>query len=114
MVGEMSRSFRVEQGVRQEGIISTDFYKVHLNPLLYRIHYSEHGARIGNITCNCMRCADDLAVNSNDRREGQSLVNSSTDFASMERYFLQADKSVALTVTPKDNKNDVTYTEPLY
>ena len=60
---EMSRSFRVEQGVRQGGIISTDFYKVHLNPLLYRIQYSGLGARICNITCNLIGCADDLAVN---------------------------------------------------
>ena len=50
-------------------------------------------------------------MSTNDRREGHTLVNSSTDFASMERYFLQADKSVALTETPKDNKNDVIYTE---
>ena len=49
-------------------------------------------------------------MNTNDRREGQTLVNSSTDFADIERYFIRADKSVALTVTPKDNKNDVTCT----
>ena len=104
MVGEMSRSFRVEQGIRQEGIISTDFYKVHLNSLLYRIQYSGLDARICNITCYLIGCADYLAVSTNDRRGGQTLVNSSTDFASMESYFLQADKSVALTVTPKDNK----------
>ena len=72
MVGEMSQSFRVDQGIRQEGIISMDFYKVHLNPLLYRIQYSGHGVRIGNITCKLIGCADYLAVSTNDRREGQS------------------------------------------
>ena len=82
---EQSESFRVEQGVRQGGILSADFYKVHLNPLLDRIQHSGLGARIGNIICNLRGCADDLAVNTNDLREGQTLVNSSSDFAGMER-----------------------------
>ena len=79
----------MEQGVRQGDIISTDFYKVHLNPLLYRIQYSGLGARIGNITCNLIGCVDDLAVNTNDRREGQTLVNSSTDLSEQKYKYLQ-------------------------
>ena len=111
--GEQSESFRVEQGVRQGGILSADFYKVYLNPLLDRIQHSGLGARIGNIICNLSGCADDLAINTNDRREGQTLVNASTDFAGMERYFLQANKSVVVTVTPKDSKGDVGCVKPL-
>ena len=111
--GEQSTPFRVERGVRQGGILSADFYKVHLNPLLDRIQYSGLGARIGNITCNVSGCVDDLAVNTNDRREGQTLVNSATDFAGMERYCLQANKSVCVTVTPRVSKGDACCDEPL-
>ena len=111
--GEQSESFRVEQGVRQGAILSADFYKSHLKPLLDRIQHSGLGARIGNIICNLSGCADALAINTKDRREGQTLVNASTDFAGMERYFLQANKSVVVTVIPKDSKGDVGCVKPL-
>ena len=52
-------------------------------------------------------------ITSRHRREGQTLVNASTDFAGMERYFLQANKSVVVTVTPKDSKGDVGCVKPL-
>ena len=96
--------------MRQGGIISTDFCNINLNPLLCRIQYSGLRAWIYDLIYNLIRYADDLAMDTNDRREGQTLVNSSTDFADIERYFIRADNSVALTVTPKDNKNDVTCT----
>ena len=84
-----------------------------LNPLLDRMQYSGLWARIGNITYNVSGCADDLAVNTNDRREGQTLVNSATDFAGMERYCLQANKSVCVTVTLRVSKGDACCDEPL-
>ena len=63
--------------------------------------------------CNLSGCADDLTSNPNNRREGQVLVNSSTDFAGIERYLLQVDKSVVVTVTPKDSNGDVNHGESL-
>ena len=111
--GEQSNSFKIHQGVRQGGIVSTDLYKIYQNPLLNRIQHSGLGARVGNVTCNISGCADDLAVNVNSRREGQVLVNASTDHANMERYLLQVDKSVMVTVTPRDSNNIVNTTEPI-
>ena len=99
--------------MRQGGIVSTDLYKIYQNPLLNRIQHSGLGARVGNVTCNISGCADDLAVNVNSRREGQVLVNASTDHANMERYLLQVDKSVMVTVTPRDSNNIVNTTEPI-
>ena len=107
------KSFKIHQGVRQGGIDSTDFYKIYQNQLLNRIHHSGLGARVGNVTCNISGCADDLAVNVNSRREGQVLVNASTDHANLERYLLQVDKSVMVTVTPRDSNNVINTTEPI-
>ena len=49
----------------------------------------------------------------NSRKEGQVLLNASTDHANMERYLLQVDKSVMVTVTPRDSNNIVNTTEPI-
>ena len=111
--GEQSSPFKIHQGVRQGGIVSSDLYKIYQNPLLNRIHHSGLGARVGNVTCNISGCADDLAVNVNSRREGQVLVNSSTDHANLERYLLQANKNVMVTVTPRDSNNIINTTKPI-
>jgi hypothetical protein len=36
-VGQTSQPFVVNQGVRQGGILSTDLYKLYINPLLIRL-----------------------------------------------------------------------------
>ena len=105
--GEQSSPFKIHQGVRQGGIVSSDLYKIYQNPLLNRIQHSGQGARVGNVTCNISGCADDLAVNVNSRREGQA----STDRANLERYLLQVDKNVMVTVTPRYSNNIINTTE---
>ncbi|CAC5423170.1 unnamed protein product [Mytilus coruscus] len=52
----------VSQGVRQGGILSTDLYKVYVNPLLNRLQQSGLGCKIGNVICNTTACADDIAL----------------------------------------------------
>ena len=66
--------------------------------ILYRIQYSGLGARIGIITCNLIGCVDDLAVNTNGRREGQTLVNSSKDLSEQKYKYLQTGLSVNGTI----------------
>ena len=111
--GEQSSSFKINQGVRQGGIVSTDLYKIYQNPLLNRIQHSGLGARVGNVMCNISGCAGDLAVNVNSPTEGQVLFNASTDHANLERYLLQVDKRVMATVMPRDSNNIVNTTDPL-
>jgi hypothetical protein len=49
-------------GVRQEGILSTDLYKLYINPLLDRLQDVCIGLKIGNINVNNTGCADDIAL----------------------------------------------------
>ena len=49
--GEISEQFRVEQGVCQGGILSTDLYKVYNDGLLDRLNIAENATRIGPIIC---------------------------------------------------------------
>jgi hypothetical protein len=47
-------------GVRQGGILSTDLYKLYINPLLDRLQDVGIGLKIGNINVNNTGCADDM------------------------------------------------------
>ena len=98
--GDRSDPFEVDQGVRQGGLLSADLYKVYGNPLLNRLTESGVGVSIGTICCNATACADDLTVGSRTEKDAQVLASESSDFANLERYELQAVKSVALRVTP--------------
>ena len=102
--GNISEPFNVNQGVRQGGILSTDLYKLYINPLLDRLETSGLGLKIGNISVSNTACADDIALISEIPDEAQTLVNMATDFAFMEGYQLQPTKSVVINVSSKKNQ----------
>ncbi|XP_071178010.1 uncharacterized protein [Mytilus edulis] len=97
----------VNQGVRQGGILSTNFYKLYINQLLNMYDTTDAGYRIGNISVNSTACADDVAlIISEEPHQAQLLINMACDFAYMEGYQLQPTKSVVLTITNKKQKWD--------
>jgi hypothetical protein len=63
------------------GILSTDLYKLYINPLLDRLETSRLGLKIGNISVSNTACADDITLISEIPDEAQILVNMATDFA---------------------------------
>jgi uncharacterized membrane-anchored protein len=71
-------------GVRQEGILSTDLYKLYINPLLDRLQDVGIGLKIGNINVNNTGCADDIALLSTQLSDAQIMVNMALDFANLE------------------------------
>ena len=83
--GEISEQFRVEQGVRQGGILSTDLYKVYNDGLLDRLTIAENATRIGPIICVAPTCADDCAVGADGPGILQSLLDIGVDHSKMER-----------------------------
>jgi hypothetical protein len=54
--------FAVSKGVRQGGVLSTDLYKLYINPLLDQIEDSGIGMQIGTIPCSAPTCADDVSL----------------------------------------------------
>ncbi|CAC5386525.1 unnamed protein product [Mytilus coruscus] len=95
----------VSQVVRQGGILSTDLYKVYVNPLLNRLQQSGLGCKIGNVLCNSTACADDIALLGKRPPDMQAQINISPDYAGMEGYKLQLQKSVAIHIQPRPTKN---------
>ncbi len=96
--GLVSECFKIDQGVRQGGVLSSDLYKVYVNDLLNRICESGLGASIGSIHCAAPTCADDITLMSTDPDELQLLLDMSHDYSCMEQYTLQPTKSVILKV----------------
>jgi hypothetical protein len=86
--------FKVNQGVRQGGILSTNLYKLYINQLLNMYETTGIGYRIGNISVNSTACADDIALISEEQDQTQILINMAYDYAYMEGYELQPTKSV--------------------
>ena len=93
--------------MRQGGILSTDLYKLYINPLLKRLEATNIGQRIGNISTNSTACADDVALLSENPVHTQILINMAYDYAYMEGYELQPTKSVALNIKAKPNKRSL-------
>ena len=60
--GQFSDKFKIQQGVRQGGILSTDMVKVYDKKLLDRLESVMLGIRIGSVNCNGPTCADGTTV----------------------------------------------------
>ena len=72
---EISESFPVLQGVRQGGVLSTHFYKMYINPLLFDLELASIGVFIGAVYTGCPTCADDLLLMSNYPAELQIMLS---------------------------------------
>ncbi|XP_053372915.1 uncharacterized protein LOC128546427 [Mercenaria mercenaria] len=104
-MSQVSSEFRVHQGVKQGGVLSTDLYKIYVNPLLDRLVDANIGSSIGSVRCSTSACADDICLCADSLIEVQGLLNISAEFANMERYLLQPKKSVHIHVNPRRKNN---------
>ena len=102
--GLISRSFRIDQGVRQGGIISTDLYKLYGNKLLCRVDNAGFGASIGGVRRAARACADDVTMMSDSKEELQRVLYMEYGHSTLEHYVLQPLKSVVLVVKPTKAK----------
>ena len=97
----LSDPFRIRQGVRQGGIISTEFYKRYNNTLLNQLDDAKHGVFIESIHCAAPTCADDIALLATSPLDLQIQIDMVKQYSLMERYELQPSKSCVLPVKPK-------------
>ncbi|KAH3866023.1 hypothetical protein DPMN_029074 [Dreissena polymorpha] len=61
--------------------MSTDLYKVYVNPLLDRLQEARVGSTIGDVNCSASACADDICLCAETANEAQELLNISAEFA---------------------------------
>ena len=91
-------------GGRQGGVLSTDFYKVYVDPYLDRVTNLMIGGIVGEIPCPIPTCADDMTELSDSKEELQTLVDEGDDYSTLERYLLQPVKSVVMPVPGRGKK----------
>ena len=102
--GQMSKPFLIEQGVRQGRVLSTDLYKVYVDPCLDRVTNLMLGGMVGEIPCPIPTCADDMTELSDSKEELQTLLDEGDDYSTLERYLLQPVKSVVMPVPGRGKK----------
>ena len=94
--GSFSRTFNLEQGVRQGSVLSTDCYKVFINGLLRTLENSAVGARIGDVYVGSPTCADDVLLAAESMTDLQFMLQVVTKFAAEHRYIIHPSKSTVL------------------
>ena len=86
--GEVSSSFSIRQGVQQDGILSTNFYKTYSNDLQLELEDRCLGKLIGQIYTGCPTVADDGLLLSEDDEELQLMFNLSYIKSEEKRYHI--------------------------
>ena len=101
-VGELSDSFKVQQGVKQGGILSPFLYKTYINPCLVKLKQHRLGLCIGTVFFGCPTCADDLAFLSNCDKELKIMMNVATRNVKKDH----------VTIHPDPDKSNVVLLNP--
>lgn len=91
--GELSGSFKIQQGVRQGAILSPFFYKTYLNPCLMELEQHRLGLCIGTGYSGCPACADDVAILTRCENELQLMLNVIQRNCNQDRVTIHPTKS---------------------
>lgn len=97
--GHCSQPFKVKQGVRQGGVISTNLYKSYIDPLLHSLETDRLGCCIGSTYIGIPTVADDTLLLANSPEEMQNMLDRVADFANQRRYTIHPEKSQILSFT---------------
>ena len=90
---QVSEPFKVQQGVRQGGVLSARHYKLYNNDLLHIIFNLQTGTTIGHINCSAPTCCDDLAVLARRALFLQMIMDILEFYKNRERYGIQTTKT---------------------
>ncbi|CAC5387308.1 unnamed protein product [Mytilus coruscus] len=89
----LSEPFKIKQGVRQGGILSTHLYKIFVQDLLVESEQNSLGYHLGDIYVGAPTCADDIAFISNNEYELQIMLNVIDRYAKEHHYKIHPTKT---------------------
>ena len=92
--GDHSRTYDIQRGVRQGGVLSAPLYKTYADSALTQVSRAMIGCKIGNIILSSPTCADDVLLASNNAHEMQCMINLCAGYAEENGYKLHPQKSV--------------------
>ncbi|CAC5388916.1 unnamed protein product [Mytilus coruscus] len=82
----LSEPFKIRQGVKQGGILSTHLYKIFVQDLLVELEQNSLGYHLGDIYVEAPTCADDIAFISNNEYELHIMLNVIDRYAKEHHY----------------------------
>jgi len=94
--GGYSRPYNVNQGVKQGGLCSVDYYKLYNNDLPIMMENAGLGMKIGTVYIGTPICADDTLLLSTNAFEFQGMLNVSYTHSESYYYDLHKVKSVCV------------------
>jgi hypothetical protein len=94
--GELSESFDIFQGVRQEGILSTHLYKIFVQDLLLELESQCLGFQLGDIYIGTLTCADDIALIESSKDNLQIMINVIERYAKQHHYRIHPMKTYTI------------------
>ena len=110
--GSLSRPVCIHQGTGQGRYISSENYKVFINPLLNVLKKAGCGAHIGPFYCGCPTCADDILIITDSEPELQMGFDIVLSYSTDERYIIHpAKSSVTMIKSPKQQQQQPTRSE---
>ena len=99
--GELSKSFRERQGIRQGGVSSPELYKCERNKGLKQLNKNP-SMYIGSQNVGAVMVADDLAIISTNPKDMQLALNIAEHDAARERYVYNTEKTKAILINNKE------------
>jgi hypothetical protein len=108
--GSLSRPVCIHQGTGQGRYISSENYKVFINPLLNVLEKAGCGAHIGPFYCGCPTCADDILIITDSELDLQMGFDIVLSYSTDERYIIHPAKS-SVTIVKSSKQPQPTRSE---
>ena len=104
-----SRLYKIEQGVKQGGLMSAPLYKMYSNSFACHIRNQNIGFRIGTINVSTPIDADDTMLLANNPFELQTMMNYSNHNAGIQFFENHPTKSAVTTLLKQKHSIGVVY-----
>ena len=108
--GGYSRCYNVNQGVKQGGLGSTDYYKIYANDLPHSLEKAGLGMSIGTTYVGSPICADDTMLITTNEFELQGMMDVSHAHSQKNYYDLHDKKSKCVVMRSKDKHKSYSWT----
>lgn len=105
--GEISDQFLNQQGVKQGGILSANFYKAYNKNILDTLQNSGLGYYIGTLYVGSPTCADDIMLCTNSGQEASGLLKIVEQCTSKDRVKINSKKNEILQTRPNKKRSKI-------